>query len=149
MQGSTWRWIFYINFPFCGFGLVAVPLVVRLEVAKSKFREKILSVDWIGALLFVGSTASLLLGITWGGVQYSWVSYQTLIPIFFGLAGIVGTLFFEWYGTRNPFLRLGVFYSRSAAAVYICAVVQGLIVSIRMTQTPNVLEIQREILILV
>lgn len=129
VQKTTWRWIFYINFPFCAFGLLVVPFVVRLKSAQTSLGQKLLEVDWIGALLFVVSTTALLIGITWGGVQYAWGSYQTLLPICLGAGGVGVTLLWERLGVSKPFIRLQIFQSRSAAAVYICAIVQGLIVS--------------------
>jgi hypothetical protein len=50
--------------------------------------------DWLGAFLFVGSTTSLLLGISWGGVQHPWASAVTLAPILAGVLGIAG--FVAW-----------------------------------------------------
>lgn len=128
VQHTTWRWIFYINFPFCVLGLVLVPWVVRLKMPKSSLWQKFLSVDWTGGALFVGSTTSVLLGITWGGVEYPWGSYHTLVPLILGIFGVGLTMVWEWKGAKNPFIRLSVFKSRSAAGIYTCAIVQGLIV---------------------
>lgn len=46
-QHTTWRWIFYTNFPFCGIGLVTVPLVMRLSVKPATLEERLLM--WIEA----------------------------------------------------------------------------------------------------
>jgi hypothetical protein len=68
-------------------------------------------------------------GLIWGGVQYPWLGFQTLLPIFLGIAGIIATILWKWEFTKNPFSRLGWFENRSAVSLYVCAVVQGLIVS--------------------
>jgi hypothetical protein len=73
--------------------------------------------------------ATFLLGVTWGGVQYAWSTYQTLLPMFLGVAGGVVTIVWEWNYAKNPFIRLNIFANRSVAGVYICAIVQGVIVS--------------------
>jgi len=128
-EHSTWRWVFYINFPFCGVGLVMVPLVVRLHAERASLKERLLYVDWTGGALFIASTCSFLIGTTWGGAQYAWDSWRTLVPIVLGVGGIIGTLCWERYGARNPFIRLWLFKNHHAIAAYVCAILQGLLVS--------------------
>lgn len=135
VQHTTWRWIFYLNFPFCAIGFVTVPVVLRLHVDRAPMKERLLYVDWIGGFLFISSTCSFLIGITWGGVQYPWSSWRTLVPIIIGLAGIAGTLIWERYGAARPFLRLELFNNYSALAAYTGAVLQGLLVR-RTTSLP-------------
>lgn len=126
-QHSTWRWVFYINFPFCGFGLVVVPLVVRLRIKKSSFASKIARVDWIGGFLFIGSLTSFLIAISWGGAQYTWSSFRTLVPLIIGAIGIIASLVYERFA-KEPFLRHTLFRSPSAIIAYVSAAFQGLLV---------------------
>ena len=82
-QHTTWRWIFYINFPFCGIGFLTVPLVMRLRANRASVKERIqYYVDWIGGFLFVSSTCSFLIGITWGGSEYPWSSWRTVCYLY-------------------------------------------------------------------
>ena len=127
-QHSSWRWIFYLNFPFCGIGFLTVPLVMKLHAKRASVKERLLHVDWIGAFLFISSTTSFLIGMTWGGSQYPWDSWQTLVPLILGAVGIIGTLVWERFGVSNPFLRLSIFNSFSALAAYTGSVLQGLLV---------------------
>lgn len=39
-EKTSWRWVFYINFPFCGLGSVIVPLVIKLRHRKQLRSEK-------------------------------------------------------------------------------------------------------------
>lgn len=128
-EHSTWRWIFYINFPFCAIGLSMVPFVVRLTAKRAALKERLTKTDWIGAFLFISSTCSFLIGVTWGGAQYPWNNWRTVVPIILGTAGIVATLCWERYGASQPFIRLWLFRDYAAMAAYMCAVFQGLIVS--------------------
>lgn len=128
-QHASWRWIFYINFPFCGIGLLMVPLVVKLKKPKPSLRAMLQQVDWFGGFLFIGSTTSFLVGVTWGGTQYPWSSYNTLLPLCMGVVGGVFSVLWEKWGAKFPFLRLSIFTTRSAFAAYTCALIQGLIVS--------------------
>ncbi|KAL9110534.1 MAG: hypothetical protein Q9227_004892 [Pyrenula ochraceoflavens] len=125
-QHSTWRWVFYINFPFCGMGLILVPLTVRLSIKKTSFASKIARVDWLGGLLFIGGLTSFLIAISWGGSQHPWGSAATLVPLIVGIAAVAAS--FVWEGfAREPFLRRSLFRSYSAIAAYVSAAFQGLL----------------------
>lgn len=126
-QHTTWRWVFYINFPFCGFGLVIVPLVVRLRIKKSSFASKVARVDWIGGFLFIASITSFLIAISWGGSQYAWGSFRTLVPLILGAIGTLASLVWERFA-KEPFLRKSLFNSWSAIIAYTSAAFQGLLV---------------------
>ena len=130
-QYTTWRWIFYINFPFCGIGFVTVPLVMRLHAERPPIKERLRSMDWFGSALFIASTTSFLIGLTWGGSQYPWSSWRTLLPIIVGAAGLVAMVVWERSWASKPFLRLELFNSHSAIVAYSCAVWQGLLVGHR------------------
>ena len=86
-QNSTWRWVFYVNLPI---GLVAM-LVLIFLMPTLRGRAKQVSIDYIGAALLVLGTVPLLLGFTWAGTQYNWLSPQ-IIGLFVG-AAIVLTIF--------------------------------------------------------
>lgn len=130
VQHTTWRWVFYLNFPFCGIGFLTVPLVMRLHVKRASVKERLLYVDWIGGFLFISSTCSFLIGVTWGGSEYPWSSWRTLVPIIVGFLGVAATIVWERYGASRPFLRLDLFNSSSALAAYTGAVLQGLLVQL-------------------
>jgi MFS family permease len=124
---KTWRWAFYINFPFCAIGIVMIPLVVNLRAERPSLRQRLLYIDWIGGVLFVSSTFSFLYGVTSGGTKYAWSSWRTLLPIIFGVVGTILTIFWERIAP-NPFLRLSIFNSRSSYAAYTAAILQGVLV---------------------
>src|SRR5258706_8763679 len=86
-QNSTWRWIFYVNIPV---GLVAM-LVLIFLMPTLRGKAKQISIDYIGAALLVLGTVPLLLGFTWAGTQYAWLSPQ-IIGLFAG-AAVVLTVF--------------------------------------------------------
>ena len=127
-QHSTWRWVFYLNFPFCAMGLALVPLVVNLKTERTSLKLKLARIDWTGGFLFIGSMTSFLIAITWGGVQFPWSSFRTLVPLVLGAVGICVAFAWEIWGTKLPFLRLYLFNSRSAWLAYACTLLQGLLV---------------------
>ncbi len=86
---STWRWVFYVNLPI---GIAALlVLIFLMPPLRSKNTGKV-SIDYLGAALLILGTVPLLLGFTWAGTQYSWLSWQ-IISIFGG-AVVFLTLFF-------------------------------------------------------
>ncbi|KAH8906628.1 major facilitator superfamily transporter [Coniochaeta sp. PMI_546] len=125
VERASWKWCFYINFPFCALGFILVPLFVKLQSEKSSFVSKLARVDWIGGFLFVGGMTSFLVGLSWAGVQYEWASPQTLVPIFLGVNAVIASVVWEVYYAKEPFLRPALFASPSAVAAYACAFGQG------------------------
>lgn len=128
IDNLDWRWTFYINLPFCAIGLIMVPLCVKLKAVQERsLLEKFKGVDWIGGVLFIGSITVLLMGLSWAGVQYSWRSVQTLVPIVVGIVGLA--VLFGWERwTKLPFLRASLFYNVSAIMAFYCALISGFIV---------------------
>ena len=68
-----WRWTFYVNLPIgliaIAFGAWALPGHVSLH------RHKI---DYSGAALLVAAAVPLLLGLSWAGSSYPWVSWEII-----------------------------------------------------------------------
>ncbi|HWE78679.1 MAG TPA: MFS transporter, partial [Pseudolabrys sp.] len=98
-----WSLIFWINLPL---GLAALVMTARtLKLVPHHARKH--RIDVIGAVLMVLAAVALLLALSWGGHDYSWVSAPIL-----GLlaASLVLWVLFAWRLTRaqEPFLPLSV-----------------------------------------
>ena len=95
--------IFWLNVPL---GLGAA-LLIHVHLANIPRHERKHKLDVLGAVLMMGSAIPLLLALTWGGTQFSWLS-----PEIFALlaASFVLSLAFGWRLTRatEPFLPLTV-----------------------------------------
>jgi MFS family permease len=129
VENASWRWCFHVNFPFCGLGLVAAFLFVRSgNVSSLPLVKRRKHMDWIGALLFVSSMTSFLVGIAWGGTQYAWGSAAALAPIIVGLAGTVFFLGWQVYAKPYSLLPTSLFYNGSSFAAFYCALINGLVV---------------------
>jgi len=120
---------FFLNLPICGVALTMIVLFVDLSMEKVTLRKKLAHVDCIGGILFIGSTTSFLVGLSFGGVDYPWKDYHTIAPLLSGTAGLAFFALYEGYFARNPFLLKSLFNSWSAIVAYVCAALQGLIVS--------------------
>ncbi|CAP79873.1 putative transporter [Penicillium chrysogenum] len=123
----SWRWIFYINFPFIGVGGILVILFLSLKLAPSSLSEKLRRIDYFGTVLFVGSVSSFLIPLSWGGISYDWDSWHTLVPLCVGGVGLVVFGFYETYYASDPIVPPVIFQNRTAIASFIGSVLQGLI----------------------
>jgi EmrB/QacA subfamily drug resistance transporter len=73
-QNASWRWIFYVNLPI---GIAAL-LVLIFLMPTLRGRAKDVSIDYVGAALLVLGTVPLLLGFTFAGSQFDWLSPKTI-----------------------------------------------------------------------
>jgi len=78
-ENTSWRWVFYVNLPI---GIIAM-LVLIFLMPTLRGAEKKVSIDYTGAALLIAGTVPLLLGFTWAGTQYAWLSPQ-IIGLFAG-----------------------------------------------------------------
>ncbi|KAJ5581093.1 hypothetical protein N7450_007394 [Penicillium hetheringtonii] len=126
-QNVTWRWIFYINFPFIGVGTIFVILFLTLRLAPSSLSEKLRRIDYGGTILFVGSLSSFLIPLTWGGVSYAWDSWRTLVPLLIGVSGLIAFMFYEYHWASEPIIPPEIFVNRTASVSFLGSVLQGLV----------------------
>ncbi|KAG8162051.1 hypothetical protein KVR01_007816 [Diaporthe batatas] len=128
-ERTTWRWIFYLMFPICAFGLMAVPYLLTLRPKKRTAQEKLSRIDWIGGALFAISGTATLIAISWGGTQ-AWISSPpcaaTLTPLIVGVVGLAFTIAYEGYLAKYPFLEKSLFRDMGSIVTYLAAVSQGI-----------------------
>src|SRR2546428_9474438 len=97
-QNTSWRWVFYVNLPV---GIAAMLVLIFLMPWLRSASRKV-SIDYICAALLVVGTVPALLGFTWAGSQYAWLSPQ-IIGLFAG--ALVALTTFVIYEARLQ--RLG------------------------------------------
>ncbi|KAF7508631.1 hypothetical protein GJ744_009023 [Endocarpon pusillum] len=124
-QEASWRWIFWINLPFCALGFLTLPFCLRLHHRPGRIVHKLLRFDWPGAVLLTASTTSFLIPISWGGVLFPWSSFRTLVPLIFGIVGILGFILFEAFKAESALIPMRIFANRTAAANYFGTFVHG------------------------
>ncbi|GAM83869.1 hypothetical protein ANO11243_018590 [Dothideomycetidae sp. 11243] len=123
---TAWRWLFWINFPFIAIGGLMIALFLHLNPLSGSIKAKLRRVDWVGSIVFVGSTTSMLIPLTWGGVMYSWSSWRTLVPLLIGVAGLVFFVIWEEIFAVEPVIPLRVVKNVNNAAVYTGTFLHGL-----------------------
>ncbi|HZS78331.1 MAG TPA: MDR family MFS transporter [Ktedonobacteraceae bacterium] len=93
----TWRWAFYVNLPVG----VAAFLVLVFLMPTLRSKSKNVSIDYIGAALLVLGTVPLLLGFTWAGTQYDWLSSQIIGLFSFSVVVLAGFVVYEAFLERR------------------------------------------------
>ncbi|GCE30919.1 MFS transporter [Dictyobacter alpinus] len=74
-ENANWRWVFYINLPI---GLLALLVLIFLMPSLTTRGNTSITIDYSGAALLILGTSALLLGFTWAGSTYAWLSPQIL-----------------------------------------------------------------------
>ncbi|WP_256757983.1 DHA2 family efflux MFS transporter permease subunit [Cohnella sp. WQ 127256] len=126
-----WRWNFYVNVPI---GLASmIVLMIALKETRSESKPKI---DYIGTVLLIITTVSLMLALEWGGKDYAWSSWQ--IISLFATAVIMGTLFFRVeLRAAEPVLPLRIFKNKMVLGTSILCFCQGVLMFSAITYLPS------------
>ncbi|KAJ5777805.1 hypothetical protein N7520_001051 [Penicillium odoratum] len=126
-SSASWRWIFWFNLPFCGLGLLLIPILLQLQRTPVPIRQSLAKVDYFGSFLFVASLTSFLIPITWGGIMYSWSSWHTLVPLILGLAGLLSFGIYEAFIPAQPLIPVAIFTNATICLCYFGIFLHGLI----------------------
>ncbi|KAI1392622.1 putative multidrug resistance protein fnx1 [Hypoxylon trugodes] len=115
----TWRWVFYINLPVAAIAFVMLLFSLRVRYEKDTTKNSLKRVDFSGNLLLIAAVVAILLALTWGGVEYPWSAWQTLVPLILGFAGIVAFLVVEGLNlVPEPTMPLRLFSNRTSLACF-------------------------------
>jgi EmrB/QacA subfamily drug resistance transporter len=96
-QNTSWRWVFYVNLPI---GIAALlVLIFLMPTLRGKARD--VSIDYVGAALLVLGTVPLLLGFTWAGSQYDWLSVQIIGLFGVALVALISFIIYEAWLERH------------------------------------------------
>ncbi|MBB6674234.1 DHA2 family efflux MFS transporter permease subunit [Cohnella nanjingensis] len=125
-----WRWCFYVNLPI---GLASfLVLLFSLKESRSDRKPKI---DYLGAVLLIVSTVSLMLALELGGKNYAWGSWQIVLLFVLAAAGTAAFLFVESRASE-PMLPLSIFRNRVVLGTSILCFCQGVIMFSAITYLP-------------
>ncbi len=103
---STWRWIFYMNAPFCIIGAIMAWTFIPKTPAQSR------PFDWEGIIFMVIGVGCLQLFLDQGNTQ-DWLQSKTIV-VFLVLC-FIGLTFFIIHSLRapNPAVKLKLFSDRN------------------------------------
>jgi EmrB/QacA subfamily drug resistance transporter len=116
---TGWRWIFYINLPFGIAALLITSAVLHIPKVK---REH--SIDYLGAILMVTATVSILLTVSIYGPENGWLDPRTITYLIAGL--FLVALFIYWESkAKEPILPLELFKNHTFTLTSILGAVIG------------------------
>ncbi|KAK3385637.1 MFS general substrate transporter-like protein [Podospora didyma] len=128
VKNTTWRWVFWINLPFGAVAILLLVVFLHVNYEKEKsLATRVGSIDWLGNVIFVAAISAVLIALSWAGAVYPWSSYQVLVPLLVGMAGLGGFLVFE--GSRfcpQPTMPLRLFANRTSAAALVLTFLHSL-----------------------
>ncbi|KAJ7241437.1 Mfs1.1 [Mycena rebaudengoi] len=128
-QKTSWRWIFWINLPFCVLALGCVALFLKLRRPPvESLSDSLIGLDWVGNTLIIGGTASCIVALTWAGVVYSWSSPQVLAPILVGIFGLVWAIAYDAKMARNPSIPFRIISNRTSLSGYLGSFLHGIVI---------------------
>lgn len=106
----SWNWIFLINVP------VGVPVLLLIAWLFPKITPEVESrkLDYAGMVTLILAVTPILLALSWGGVQYAWISPQVLGFMAFGLAMGVAFVIIE-SRSDSPIMPLEIYRNQMVA----------------------------------
>ncbi|KAJ6551925.1 MFS general substrate transporter [Mycena capillaripes] len=123
---KTWRWLFYLNLPLAGIAFALVVRYLTLNRPEGSIRDKLAEVDWVGNGIVIVGTTLAIIGLTWGGIRYPWVSAQVLAPLLTGLSLLVVFAVYEAKVPARPTIPLDVIANRTSLSGLLTTAVHGI-----------------------
>jgi MFS family permease len=103
----SWRWLFWIALPMAVIAFVLVMIGIPALTQKAKHK-----IDFLGGLMMIVASATMIVGFSWGGVTYPWASVQVLGLLAFSV--LVWALFIWYEGkVEEPLLDPQVLTNRT------------------------------------
>ncbi|KAJ7505939.1 iron permease [Mycena galericulata] len=124
---QTWRWLFYLNLPLSAIAFLLVSIFLSVHRPAGSVRDKLWRVDWIGNGIIIFGTGLATIGLTGGGVRYSWASAEVLVPLIGGLSLMVGFAFYEAKVPMLPTIPRDVVSNRTSVSGLIGTAMHGII----------------------
>ncbi|KAJ1850339.1 hypothetical protein LPJ73_003496, partial [Coemansia sp. RSA 2703] len=124
----SWRWIFWLSEPVCGFVAVAIVFLLRKRLPATGGADawgRIKRIDWLGVVLLVGGLVAFLMGLTLPSMGHSWRAPRVVLCLVFG--GVIIGVFFlvEWRVARDPVVPLRLFRNRNVASMMAASFFMG------------------------
>ncbi len=103
VDNLSWRWCFYVNLPVGVVALAVIAVVLHHPSERHSHR-----IDYEGAVALALGAGLTTLGLTWGGTQYPWTSWQVIGCFAVGAASVVAFVVIERHAAE-PIIPLKLF----------------------------------------
>ncbi|KAM0344332.1 hypothetical protein ACHAPU_007690 [Fusarium lateritium] len=124
-KDSQWRWIFWCSLPLLGLSLAGAMFLLGYDKDQRNC-SLIKNLDWIGILMYIISSTSLVLPLTWAGSRFPWKSPQIIAPLAISAVGFVALGFYERKAKR-PMFPQSMFKEKSTILQFINATIHGIL----------------------
>lgn len=121
VDAADWRWVFYINLPI---GALAA-LLIFFGLQGEKRLSQSTYIDYPGAITIILGVVALLLGLSLGGKDFPWNSWQ-IISLFLAAAFFLGLFIWIEKHSPDPILDLGLFKNRTFTVINLVGFIMGL-----------------------
>ncbi len=116
----SWNWVFLVNIP------IGVPVLILIALLFPSIRPEVENRkhDYPGMVTLILAVVPVLLALSWGGVQYGWVSPQIVGLLVFGL---VMTAVFITIENRSdsPIMPLEIYRNRMVSVSLVIVFLTG------------------------
>ncbi|KAH8913605.1 MFS general substrate transporter [Atractiella rhizophila] len=133
---TNWRWLFYVNLPILAVAAPAVVMFLSVKTPEGTVLEKLKRIDFTANALFIASATSVIIAMTWAGIEYAWDSFRILVPLLLGLAGMVGYVFLELYVVKNPAMPVKDLGNKTSIIGYLNSFLHGILALFIMYDIP-------------
>ncbi|SPJ75864.1 related to putative multidrug transporter [Fusarium torulosum] len=124
-KDSLWRWIFWCTIPFLGGSLIGAMFLLGYDQSQRNC-SLIKNLDWIGILLCIISSISLVLPLTWGGSRFPWESTQ--IIVLFGISALAFMALGVYErNVKRPMFPRSMFKEKSTILQFVNATIHGVL----------------------
>ncbi|KAG8360926.1 hypothetical protein FVEN_g1504 [Fusarium venenatum] len=124
-KGTAWRWIFRGSLPFLVLSFIGAWGLMGYDKHRRNCRD-IKNIDWIGILLYIISSVSLVLPLTWGGSRFPWKSAAVIVPFVISFFAFIALRLYE-KKVERPMFRRGLFRKWSTICHLGMAALHGLL----------------------
>ncbi|KAJ5579995.1 uncharacterized protein N7459_005980 [Penicillium hispanicum] len=122
---DSWRWIFRLNLPLTALTTLCVLFFMPLRKVVGDWKVKLKAVDFLGALLALGGTSVLLLGLNWGDGEYAWDSAHVVAALVVGVAISGAFVAWQWKGAAVPLVPMHIFRGRIVQGACLTMFING------------------------
>ncbi|KAF1930662.1 MFS general substrate transporter [Didymella exigua CBS 183.55] len=110
LADASWRYCFVLPVGLAALSHVLIVVLMRKELVRNSAARTVgnvhsrrtnyiaglLSIDWLGVILFIVGIGLIILAVQWGGTQYAWNSAAIIAPIVVGSILIIAFFAHEY-----------------------------------------------------